>query len=36
MNQPLTLMFDGERLSPLDSVDSMDIEDEDSIEVLFK
>jgi len=34
--QPLTLMFDGERLSPLDVIADSEIEDMDCIEVLFK
>ncbi|OAL53163.1 hypothetical protein IQ07DRAFT_585105 [Pyrenochaeta sp. DS3sAY3a] len=34
--QPLTLMFDGERLSPLDCIADSDIEDQDCLEVLFK
>lgn len=33
---PITLMFDGERLKPLDTIADVDIEDEDSIEVHFK
>ncbi|KAH9860676.1 hypothetical protein J1614_012008 [Plenodomus biglobosus] len=34
--QPITLTFDGERLSPLDTVADAEIEDMDSIEVQFK
>lgn len=34
--QPITLMFDNERLSPLDTVADSEIEDLDSIEVHFK
>ncbi|KAI8935771.1 hypothetical protein NX059_007291 [Plenodomus lindquistii] len=33
--QPVTLTFDGERLSPLDTVADADIEDMDAIDVLF-
>ncbi|KAF2794040.1 hypothetical protein K505DRAFT_304698 [Melanomma pulvis-pyrius CBS 109.77] len=33
---PITLMFDGDRLKPLDTIADVDIEDEDSIEVHFK
>jgi hypothetical protein len=35
-SQTITLMFDGERLSPLDTVEDAGIEDQDVIEVLFK
>ena len=35
-DQPLTLTFDGDRLSPLDPVANTEIEDMDAIEVLFK
>ncbi|CAO2649127.1 Nn.00g100760.m01.CDS01 [Neocucurbitaria sp. VM-36] len=35
-NQPLTLTFDGDRLSPLDTVADTEIEDMDAVEVLFK
>ncbi|KAF1942700.1 hypothetical protein EJ02DRAFT_421887 [Clathrospora elynae] len=35
-SQPITLMFDGERLLPMDEVSSQDFEDMDVIEVLFK
>ncbi|KAF1845809.1 uncharacterized protein K460DRAFT_417004 [Cucurbitaria berberidis CBS 394.84] len=35
-NQPLTLTFDGDRLSPLDIVADSEIEDMDGIEVHFK
>jgi hypothetical protein len=37
-SQPVTLMFDGDRLMPLDTVADYDMEDEDAcmIEVLFK
>lgn len=34
--QPLTLMFDGERLSPMDIIADSDLEDMDSIDVLLK
>lgn len=34
--QPLTLMFDGERLSPMDTISSSELEDMDSIDVLLK
>jgi hypothetical protein len=34
--QPLTLMFDGERLSPMDIISSSELEDMDSIDVLLK
>ena len=34
--QPVTLMFDGERLSPMDMVQDSDLEDMDSIDVLLK
>jgi hypothetical protein len=33
---PITLMFDGERLKPLDTIGDVDIEDMDSIEVHYK
>jgi hypothetical protein len=35
-NQTITLVFDGDRLSPLDVVEDAGIEDQDVIEVLFK
>ncbi|KAH7391982.1 ubiquitin-2 like Rad60 SUMO-like-domain-containing protein [Pyrenochaeta sp. MPI-SDFR-AT-0127] len=35
-NQPLTLTFDGDRLSPLDTIADTEIEDMDVIEVHFK
>jgi hypothetical protein len=35
-SQPITLMFDGERLSPMDTIADTDIESMDSIEVHFK
>ncbi|XP_014552286.1 hypothetical protein COCVIDRAFT_41534 [Bipolaris victoriae FI3] len=35
-NQPITLMFDGDRLMPLDTVADYEMEDRDGIEVLFK
>ena len=34
--QPLTLMFDGERLSPMDTIQDTELEDLDSIDVLLK
>jgi hypothetical protein len=34
--QPITLMFDGERLSPMDMVQDSDLEDMDSIDVMLK
>lgn len=34
--QPITLMFDGERLVPLDIIADSEVEDMDCIEVLFK
>jgi hypothetical protein len=34
--QPLTLMFDGERLSPLDIIADSELEDMDSIDVLLR
>lgn len=34
--QPLTLMFDGERLSPMDKIEDSELEDMDSIDVLLK
>jgi len=33
---PVTLMFDGDRLRPMDTMVDADIGDEDSIEVHFK
>jgi hypothetical protein len=35
-NQPVTLMFDGERLRPMDTVADTDIEDMECVEVYFK
>lgn len=35
-SQPITLMFDGDRLVPMDTVAETDIEDRDAIDVLFK
>lgn len=34
--QPITLLFDGDRLSPIDTIAESEIEDMDSIDVLFK
>lgn len=34
--QPLTLMFDGDRLSPMDTVQDTELEDMDAIDVLLK
>jgi hypothetical protein len=34
--QPITLMFDGDRLKPIDTVADADIDDMDVIEVHFK
>lgn len=34
--QPVTLMFDGERLSPMDTVQDTDLEDMDALDVLLK
>jgi hypothetical protein len=34
--QPLTLMFDGDRLSPMDTVQDVDLEDMDAIDVMLK
>jgi hypothetical protein len=34
--QPITLMFDGERLVPMDTIAESEVEDLDSIDVLFK
>ena len=34
--QPLTLMFDGERLLPMDTIQDTELEDMDSIDVLLK
>lgn len=34
--QPLTLMFDGDRLSPMDTVQDVELEDMDGIDVMFK
>ncbi|KAF1920177.1 ubiquitin-2 like Rad60 SUMO-like-domain-containing protein [Ampelomyces quisqualis] len=35
-SQPITLMFDGERLVPMDSIMDSEVEDMDSIDVFFK
>ncbi|KAL6706855.1 hypothetical protein ACN47E_004998 [Coniothyrium glycines] len=35
-HQPITLMFDGDRLMPLDTVADSEIEDMDALEILFK
>ena len=35
-NQPITLMFDGERLKPFDTVADADMADMDAIEVHFR
>ncbi|KAL5121803.1 hypothetical protein ACEQ8H_000018 [Pleosporales sp. CAS-2024a] len=35
-SQPITLIFDGERLMPMDVIGDSDIQDMDSIDVLFK
>tara|TARA_R110002003_G_scaffold110_2_gene9242 strand:- start:11657 stop:12514 length:858 start_codon:yes stop_codon:yes gene_type:complete len=35
-SQPITLMFDGDRLAPMDTVADSEVEDMDSIDVLFK
>ncbi|KAJ5064710.1 ubiquitin-2 like Rad60 SUMO-like-domain-containing protein [Bipolaris maydis] len=35
-SQPITLMFDGDRLMPMDTVADYEMEDRDGIEVLFK
>lgn len=35
-SQPITLMFDGQRLAPMDTIDDAEIEDMDSLEVVFK
>ncbi|KAJ8114795.1 hypothetical protein OPT61_g3408 [Boeremia exigua] len=34
--QPITLMFDGDRLSPMDTVEDVELEDMDSIDVILK
>jgi hypothetical protein len=34
--QPVTLMFDGDRLKPMDTVEDADIDDMDVVEVHFK
>ena len=34
--QPVTLMFDGERLSPMDTVQDTELEDMDALDVLLK
>ncbi|KAJ4301261.1 hypothetical protein N0V90_003352 [Kalmusia sp. IMI 367209] len=34
--QPITLMFDGDRLKPMDTIEDADIDDMDAIEVHFK
>lgn len=35
-NQPVTLMFDGDRLSPMDTVQDTELEDMDALDVLLK
>jgi hypothetical protein len=35
-SQPITLMFDGDRLLPMDTIADSEVEDMDSIDVLFK
>ncbi|KAI4935453.1 uncharacterized protein J4E92_002742 [Alternaria infectoria] len=35
-SQPITLMFDGERLMPMDTVEECDLDDKCMVEVLFK
>ncbi|OAL06888.1 hypothetical protein IQ06DRAFT_311980 [Phaeosphaeriaceae sp. SRC1lsM3a] len=35
-SQPITLMFDGDRLVPMDTIAESEVEDMDSIDVLFK
>ncbi|KAF2031756.1 hypothetical protein EK21DRAFT_62513 [Setomelanomma holmii] len=35
-SQPITLMFDGDRLAPMDTIADSEVEDMDSIDVLFK
>ncbi|KAF2280717.1 uncharacterized protein EI97DRAFT_490886 [Westerdykella ornata] len=35
-SQPITLMFDGERLRPMDTIENTDVEDMESIEVHLK
>lgn len=35
-SQPLTLMFDGDRLSPMDTIQDIELEDMDSVDVLLK
>jgi hypothetical protein len=35
-SQPITLMFDGERLAPLDTIADSEVEDMDSLDVFFK
>ena len=34
--QPITLMFDGDRLSPMDTVQDTELEDMDALDVLLK
>jgi hypothetical protein len=34
--QPLTLIWEGDRLSPMDTIEDLGIEDMDMIDVLFK
>jgi len=36
VDQPITLIWDGERLSPMDTIADTDLEDMDTIEVHFK
>jgi hypothetical protein len=35
-SQPVTLIFDGERLVPMDVIADSDLEDMDSIDVVFR
>ena len=35
-SQPVTLMFDGDRLVPMDTIADSEVEDMDSIDVLLK
>ena len=35
-SQPITLMFDGERLMPMATVEECDLDDKCMVEVLFK
>jgi hypothetical protein len=36
VSQPITLMFDGQRLAPMDTISDAEIEDMDSIDVVFR